>query len=308
MQLKMLIEDLRPEEKEIARRADSMGIPLPTERVDRLCWPAADAAAEPSTFLIRVPGFYSRVQSSALLECAGHTVYNAPWQLTTFGQKSLSSIWFARHRLPAIPTYVCFRVDTAVAAAQSLGYPVVLKPSIGGFGKLVHWIETERELIQAYEYLEAYAPKTLSTSIVQKALEVKTDLRVVILEGRALAVMERALPGAKVRNISRGATGRGHDLTRQESDVISRLTRVIGPGFFGVDILTDQTGQAYLCEVNAVCGFAEAARVSGVDIAGELLHTLTQHSKARRGEVDSVTTIHGCGASKAGSPGVPWPD
>lgn len=276
MQLKMLIEELRPEEKEIALRAAAMGVDLSIERLTQLRWPAVNIADERSAVLIRIPSFYHRVQASSMLECAGHAVYNASWQLSTFGQKALACVWFDKHKLPGIPTSVCFSVDSAVESARFLGYPVIIKPSIGGFGRLVHWIETERELIQAYEYLDAYAPKTLSTRIVQKALDVKTDIRVVILDGRIVAVMERMLPGAKIRNISRGGTGRRHDLTNKEAAVISRLSTAVGRGFFGVDILTDQNGEPYLCEVNAVCQFAETARVCGIDIAGELLSTLAQ--------------------------------
>lgn len=277
MQLRMVIEEIRPEEKEIARRAAAMGVDLSIERLNQLRWPVACAANERSTILIRIPSFYHRVQASSILECAGHTVYNASWQLGTFGQKALACVWFDRHRLPGIPTFVCFSIDSAVESARLLRYPVVVKPSIGGFGRLVHWIETERELIQAYEYLDAYAPKTLSTRIVQKALDVKTDVRVVILDGRIVAVMERMLPGARIKNISRGGTGRCHDLTCKEAELISRLSTAVGRGFFGVDILTDQSGEPHLCEVNAVCQFSETARVCGVDIAGELLSALVKH-------------------------------
>lgn len=293
MQLRMLIEDLRPEEREIARRAAAMGIDLSVERLNQLRWPAVNTCSEPSTVLIRIPSFYHRVQASAMLEYAGHAVYNASWQLGTFGQKAVACVWFDRHQLPGIPTFACFNVASAVESARLLRYPVIVKPSIGGFGRLVHWIETERELIQAYEYLDAYAPKTLSTRVVQKALDVRTDIRVVILDGRVIAVMERVLPGAKARNISRGGMGRRHELTVKEAEVVSRVSTTVGRGFFGVDILTDQNGKPYLCEVNAVCQFTETARVCGTDIAGELLSTLMEHNDPgndkRLGHMDATT-------------------
>ena len=224
-----------------------------------------------SPCLIRVHGYFAACQVGAYLEQRGIRVLNAAAHVELFGQKVKTDGWLLEHEVSPIPGGFAFSKETAGALADGLGYPVVMKPNIGGFGHLVHWIDTARNLASACDQLAEFAPAHHRTFYLQKALDVARDVRVLLLHGKVVCAVRRNHRRETANNLSRGRGGTPHDLLAEEREVVSRLGEELRRGFFGIDLLTDTEGRVYVCELNAVCRFVETSRISGIDVAGRLL-------------------------------------
>ena len=65
---------------------------------------------------------------------------------------------------------------------------------------------------------------------------------------------------------------------------MERLGELTATDFLGVDVLVDQDGQPFVCDVNPVCGFRESVRVTGIDVAAEVIRYVRDTSR-RAGEL-----------------------
>jgi len=81
---------------------------------------------------------HSRALHALLLfESAGIACVNTSKVATVCGDKLLTSIALKDHGVPQPEVSVAFTEKTAVQAIEDIGYPVVLKPAIGSWGRLI---------------------------------------------------------------------------------------------------------------------------------------------------------------------------
>ena len=267
------------EEKQLLRAATELGIAathVSPEAVQSYLLPG-EARVQPSalvpgaTVLMRCPSYFASIEVAAALERHGLRTYNSSAQLTLFGRKTLTDAWLFGHRMPQVPSCIAFSAAGLDDIVQALGLPLVVKPSVGGFGRRVHLVPSAAALRQIWDYLEDFAPAYHQQLYVQRALDVAHDVRVNVLEGRVLASNERVNDASFAKNIAQGGSGRPFDLAGRAKEIADELCRLLPRGFFGIDLLVDTKGAVFVCEVNASCSFREATKVSGKDIALEVV-------------------------------------
>ncbi len=274
MALVMVADAIRSEERSLLARAQELGLPMqvlllsdwhiPVDRRDTAGWRLA-------AVLMRVRGYFAAWQVSYALEQLGASVLNSSNHISLFGQKVLTDAWLNKAGLPVVPGSFAYSAAAAACIADEFSYPVVLKPNIGGFGRLVHWVDSPRALRNACEHLSAFAPSHHRTFYVQKALAVERDLRVLLLNGQVVGVVEREVEAGEPSNLSRGGRGAPAGCIGTAADIVERLAQELPRGFFGIDVLVDADNRPYVTELNAVCGFTHAARITETDISGALL-------------------------------------
>ena len=129
------------------------------------------------------------------------------------------------------------------------------------------------ERINAVLYLQRFVPHDGS------------DFRLFVLGGRVLAAMRRRNGNDWRTNVARG--GRGETITPEPAlcDLAFRGAAACGAVIAGVDVVIDPKHGPLVLEVNAVPGWRELARVTGVDVAAEVLGYVATHStRGRSGE------------------------
>lgn len=168
----------------------------------------------------------------------------------------------------------------AIAAFESLGGDVVVKPLFGSEGRgilrvsdpdLAVRVFRTLERLQALLYLQQFVPHG------------GYDVRVLVLDGRVLGGMRRCNPEDFRTNVSRSARAEPVDLTEEQRDWAVRATAAVGARIAGVDLLYDQRGPGYVIEVNGVPGWQALRRVTGIDVAAELMLSLEHHATDHSG-------------------------
>jgi glutathione synthase/RimK-type ligase-like ATP-grasp enzyme len=104
-----------------------------------------------------------------------------------------------------------------------------------------------------------------------------------VLDGRVLGGMRRCNPDDFRTNVSRSARAEPVELTDEQCDWAVRATAAVGARIAGVDLLYDRHGPGYVIEVNGVPGWQALRRVTGIDVAAELLVSLEQHAEQPTG-------------------------
>ena len=236
--------------------------------------PAFDAAAY--DFVL----FWDKdVHLAAQLVQRGLPVFNSPESITLCDDKALTYLTLQKAGLPMPRTILAPKTYPAVgyphtafvdAAAQALGFPLVLKECFGSFGQqvyLLHDLETLRAKVVALAGTPMLFQQMVGESYGR-------DVRINVVGGRAVAsILRRSTDGDFRSNLTLGGTMQAYSPTRQEEALALNAARALGLTFAGVDVLFGSDGPL-LCEVNSNAHFKTTLAATGVNMAAELLREI----------------------------------
>lgn len=280
MKLGLLYDQLRPDERLIIDAAKRNGIDLTLYDTNELALDVTDVSDFPEladAFLQRCISYFRSIHVTATLEARGKTVVNSFKAATTCGNKLLASICLSRAKIPTPRTFVAFTQDSSLRALDQLGYPAVLKPIVGSWGRLVALIkdsESAKAIIEAREYLH---PIQQVYYIQEKIERPNRDIRCYVIGDQAVAAIYRHAPPNEFRtNTARGGIAENLPITSKLEELSIRAAKAVGGGAFGVDLMETDSGLV-VHEVNHTTEFKNTVRVTHVDIPSLLLkYTLEQ--------------------------------
>jgi ribosomal protein S6--L-glutamate ligase len=157
-----------------------------------------------------------------------------------------------------------------LAAFDSLGGDVVVKPLFGSEGRGLMRI-SDRELAwRAFNSLE----RLDSVLYLQESIKHPGyDLRIFVLRGCVLGAMRRFAPAGEWRtNVALGGRAEACPVEPALERMALDSAQAIGADMAGVDVIIDQKrDRPIVLEVNAVPGWKALSRVTGIDVAAEIL-------------------------------------
>jgi RimK family alpha-L-glutamate ligase len=210
------------------------------------------------------------------LQDRGVVVLNSPRALETCIDKFLATARLEAAGLPIPPTVVCQTADQAMAAFESLGGDVVVKPLFGSEGRGMVRIEDRELAWRTFRTLE----RTDSVLYVQRFIaHPGWDLRVFVLAGEIRAAMRRYARGGWRTNVAQGGRAEAASVMGAQADLARSAAAACGAVAAGVDLLCGSDGAWYVLEVNAVPGWRALAPVTGIDVAAEMVRHLAAARK-----------------------------
>lgn len=145
-------------------------------------------------------------------------------------------------------------------AAETLGFPLVAKLAFGSLGKQVYLLNTEEELRQWCNE-NKNQPFLLQEFIASSR---GRDLRIYVVDGVAVAAMERFNPSDFRSNIGSGGKGKKAEAPSEFVQTAIDACALLGLDFGGVDLLYGPKGEPIICEVNSNALFQELNAVCDV--------------------------------------------
>ena len=184
--------------------------------------------------------------------------------------KWLSYIALKSAGIPVPETYLVFSMEAAEKAVEAIGYPVILKPSDGSWGRFVSLVKGERDLAAVMSHGKMSDNIATHAQLIQRYLEKgNRDIRVIVVEDRAVAAIYRMSERDWRTNTARGGRAEPARLSPELEDLAVKASRVLGLAYSGVDIVETGDGP-FVLEVNGVTEFKNVQRVTRVDVAGEI--------------------------------------
>jgi len=149
------------------------------------------------------------------------------------------------------------------------GFPIIIKVVGSARGVGVIKVDSMSSLYSITDYLDTIGSKY----IFRQFIDVNNSERLVVLGEKVIASIQYKASGYDFRSNSRlSATD---VLEKKYSSKVQRdaifATKLMGLEFGGVDVLIDKAGKHYILEVNFPFGFPEAQKITGVDIAKEMM-------------------------------------
>ena len=218
-----------------------------------------------------------RMDSLGRLEESGVLVINPPRAIEVAVDKYLALARMAAAGLRVPRTVVCQTPESAMAAFESLGGDVVVKPLFGSEGRGIARLQDEALASRAFRTLAQLG----SVLYVQEFIPHDGfDLRVLVIGERMFAIGRRSEHDWRT-NVSRGATAEPVELTAELANAARRAADAVGAPLAGVDLLPGRDGELYALEVNAVPGWQALAAALDVDIARVVLEYVERAAKQK---------------------------
>lgn len=235
----------------------------------------ADVALERSVSTAR--GLYSL----RLLEMTGMPVVNSYPTAATCADKLLTTAALTEHGLPQPRVRLAFTPEAAIAAIEELGYPAVLKPVVGSWGRLLARINDRDAAEAVLEHKETLGSYQHGIFYVQEFVaKPGRDIRAFVVGERTICAIYRNSPHW-ITNTARGGQASNCPVTPAIDDLCQRAAAAVGGGVLAIDLLEHPERGLLVNEVNHTMEFRNSIHTTGVDIPGHIVDYVLR--KARNG-------------------------
>ena len=198
------------------------------------------------------------------------------------GDKIATSTALAKAGVPEPRTVIAFTPESALEAIETMGYPIVMKPVVGSWGRLLAKINDRDAAEAILEHKDILGSYQHSIFYLQEFISKPgRDIRVFVIGDKVITAIYRISPHW-ITNTARGGVGEICKITPELEDICSRAARAVGGGLLAVDIL-EHPDRGYLVnEINHTLEFHTAQPTSGIDIAGLIVEYVLEVARSGR--------------------------
>lgn len=266
--LALVYDVLRWEEKAIAEAARKREQPLAMVDSRDLQFDLTAPHSMPlaDVVLQRCVSYFRTLHLTAALEGQGACVVNPLQTTLVTGNKLLTTVALRRAGVPMPKTAVAFTPEGALATLNRLGYPAILKPTIGSWGRLVALLKDPESAQSIFEDREHMFPLYHVLYLQEFVKRPPRDIRSIVVGDRVVAAIYRvATTGDWRTNTARGGKAEACPITPDLEELCLRATQPFGSGIYGVDLMESPDG-LLVHEVNNTTEFKNTVPATGVDI------------------------------------------
>ncbi len=275
MRVGILYSRVRAEEKLLFEAFDQRGVDLELVDDNTLIF---DITAEAHTR--RFQGFDVVVErcishgralySLRILNDQGIKTVNTALVADNCGNKLQTTSALTAAGVPQPRCLVAYTPESALQAIEELGYPVVLKPAVGSWGRLLSKIN-DREAAEAIlEHKEVLGSYHHSIFYIQEYVHKPLrDIRAFVVGGETIAAIYRASEHW-ITNTARGGKASNCPITPELNDICVRAANAVGGGVVAIDVFEDPDRGLLINEVNYTMEFRNSIAPTGVDIPGKV--------------------------------------
>ena len=240
--------------------------------------------------LDRSIAFGSARYGLALLEALGVPCLNRADVVATCGDKALTSAALFAAGVPTPRTAVAFTPEAALAALEDLGYPAVVKPVVGSWGRLIARVN-DRDAAEA-----VFEDRTVLGSWQHKVLYLQAlidkpgrDIRAFVVGDECIAAIYRT-SDHWITNTARGGRASNCPVTPALAERCLCAARAVGGGLLAIDLVEAPDGELLVLEVNHTMEFRNSIATTGVDIPGRMIdHAVEVAAAAARVPAEART-------------------
>jgi [lysine-biosynthesis-protein LysW]--L-2-aminoadipate ligase len=222
--------------------------------------------------LERCVSYFRGLHFTACLEFLDVPIINKFEVANNCGNKMITSLLLKKHNVPTPKTYFSFSSEAALENLEKVGYPMVIKPIVGSWGRGVIPLkdrETADAIIEVRELSDG--PLDRIYYLQEMVKRPPRDIRVIVVGDQVISAMYRTSSGSFKTNIALGAEPILCEITKELEDVCMKASKAVGGGILGVDIMEDEKRGLVVHEVNNTVEFKGLAKVSKKNIPKEMI-------------------------------------
>lgn len=245
---------------------------------DSAPWKQYDAVLERSI------SYTSGLYALRVLNAWGIPTVNTAAVAEACGDKLTTSALLARDGIPQPHNVIAFTPEAALESIEACGYPVVLKPVVGSWGRLLAKINDRDAAEAVLEHKATLGSVQHSVFYIQEFISKPgRDIRGVVIGDRVVTAIYRK-SGHWITNTARGGEGEVCPVTPEIEDICLRAARAMGGGVLAVDLVEHKEKGLLVNEVNHTMEFHTVQPLTGIDIAGEIVSYVIEVARQKQEE------------------------
>lgn len=218
-----------------------------------------------------------------LFESAGVRCVNRSQVALICGDKLLTSDALANHNVHQPRVKIAFTEDSALEAIEELGYPVVLKPAVGSWGRLLAKVNDRDAAEAILEHKTILGSSHHSIFYIQEYVEKKgRDIRSFVIGDECIAAIYRT-SDHWITNTARGGVPENCMVSDELRHISLQAARAVGGGILAIDLFETENG-LMVNEVNYTMEFKHSIYTTGVNIPKLIIDYVIKVAGGETGE------------------------
>ena len=205
-----------------------------------------------------------------LIESRGVRCVNSYAVANVCGDKLLTSLALEEAGLPQPAVRIAFTEASALEALDEIGYPAVLKPAVGSWGRLLSKVNDRDAAESILEHKSILGSYHHSIFYIQEYVRKNgRDIRSFVVGDECIAAIYRD-SAHWITNTARGARASNCPVTDELAELSLAAARAVGGGILAVDLF-ETTDGLLVNEVNYTMEFRNSIDTTGVDIPARMV-------------------------------------
>jgi len=224
---------------------------------------------------------YSRgLYIARIFEAHGVPVVNPSVVAERCGDKYITSQILAKNGIPTPRVLMAFDEESALRAIEAMGYPCVLKPVVGSWGRLLARVES-RSMAEALIEHKATLGVNHQVFYIQEYIDKPgRDIRAFVIGEEAICAIYRSSENW-ITNTARGGIATNCPVTGELAELCQRAARAVGRGLLALDLFETENGLT-INEINHTMEFRNSIATTGVNIPEKMVAYVLESVAVRK--------------------------
>ena len=278
--LSILYDTIRWEEKALFDAAKEKGINTKMVDCKNLSINLDKSPEDYGTVIQRCVSYYRSLHSTAALEGKGVNVINSLNTSIFAGNKLFTHMLLLKKGIPTPFSAVAFSQEAVLELLDKKGYPMVIKPTVGSWGRMIAMLK-DREAAEAIiESRETMYPIYQVYYLEEYVNRPPRDIRAIVVGDRVVAAIYR-YSGEDQWKTNMALGGRAEELkvTKELEDICIKAKEAVQGQIVGVDLMESKENGLVVHEVNNTTEYKNTVRVTGVNIPAMMIDYAMQLGK-----------------------------
>ena len=262
-----LYDTIRLEEKLLIESAKKNDINLEMVDCKKLFVDLNDKKNFDGPVLQRCVSYYRNLHSTAAIEGQGTKVVNCLNTGIFAGNKLFTHMLLQKAGVPTPDATVAFSKDSALESLDKNGFPKIIKPTVGSWGRMVSKIndmDSAEGIIDGREVMYPIHQVHFLEEFVERP---PRDIRVIVIgDNVAAAIYRNSGDGNWKTNTHLGGSAETCEITNELEDICIKAKDTVYGDIVGIDLMESNDKGMVVHEINNTTEFRNVVRVTGVDI------------------------------------------
>ena len=262
-----LYDTIRLEEKLLIESAKKNDINLEMVDCKKMSVDLNEKSCITNPVLQRCVSYYRNIHSTAAIEGQGVRVVNCLNTGIFAGNKLFTHMLLQKTGVPTPNATVAFSKDAAIEALDRNGFPKIIKPTVGSWGRMVSKINDMDSAEGIIEGREAMYPIHQVHFLEEFVERPPRDIRAIVIGDTVPAAIYRnSGDGNWKTNTHLGGSAETCEITNELEEICLNAKNAVQGEIVGVDLMESNDKGLVVHEINNTTEFRNVVRVTGVDI------------------------------------------
>ena len=276
----VLYDTIRWEEKALLEAGKKKNIDLQMLDCKKLSLDLDSEVKDYGTVLQRCVSYYRNLHSTAGLEGMGVNVINCLNTCIFAGNKLFTHMLLKKQKISTPFATVSFSKEAALESLEKHGYPQIIKPTVGSWGRMVSKIndtDSAEGIIESREKMYPIYQIHYLEEFVQRP---PRDIRAIVVGDKVVAAIYRSSGnGSWKTNMALGGVAEKCAVSNEMEDICIKAKNAVQGQIVGVDLMESKDKGLVVHEINNTTEFKNTVRVCEVDIPSLMIDYAVESSK-----------------------------